>query len=71
MSAEQKVMGLNDLCQFLRVGPTSVYLLRRNDPTFPQGKRIGRTLRWLQADIEGWMRANPQAADGQQVEVAR
>jgi len=68
MNGEQRVFGLSDLCQFLKLGPTTVYQLRRSDPTFPQGRRVGRTMRWLQSDIEAWVRSGSAA---QEAEVAK
>jgi len=66
MEANQQILRIGELCQYLRIGPSTVYQLRANDPTFPRGTKIGKSIRWLRSDVEAWFR-NKSESSGQEV----
>ena len=68
------LLRLPDLMAYLKIGRPSVYMLRDEDPTFPQPIRVTpRTIAWKKAEIDEWLADRPRAtpdSDAQQAAAA-
>ncbi|MBB2921243.1 AlpA family transcriptional regulator [Cellulomonas cellasea] len=62
-SPTQATMTLTELADFLSVTPQALYDLRSKGRG-PRGFRVGRLLRFRQAEVEAWI-AGMEAADGE------
>lgn len=58
--ADAEIFSLPMVAGFLTVSLAKVKTLRRTDPTFPMGRKIGEELRWLRTEVKAWFLAQPQ-----------
>ena len=58
MPDSMEMLTLVDIQKILKVSRASIYLIRRDDPTFPKPVKLftGRYPRWTRQSIEQWIK---------------
>lgn len=53
---EDKLIGMNQMCQFLDMAPTTINKYLHTDPTFPKPIVFGKRLqKWSYSEIRSWV----------------
>ncbi len=63
VSNSQRLLRPKAACQKLGVGPTTLKMLVRNDPTFPRKVAIGRAVAFLEHELDAWIAARVKERD--------
>jgi len=54
-----------DVASLLNVGRTKIFLLERDDPTFPKKIRFSaRCVGWRRVDLERWLQEKAKQSEG-------
>lgn len=48
------MLTVKDLCELLKISRTTLRDIRM-DAGFPKPKKVGKSLRWSQSDIDAWL----------------
>ena len=56
-----RMVDLIAVCSMLGISKTTIYEKLRNDPTFPNSKKVGiRAVRWSEQAVKAWRDALPE-----------
>lgn len=61
-SAQRGLTTIKDVRELTKLGRSTIYRMM-DDGSFPEPKKIGRSVRWPRAATDGWIAAQRKAAD--------
>jgi prophage regulatory protein len=67
---DERLLRLRDVKQRTGLGTSTIYR-RIADGSFPAPRSLGRnTVRWLQSEIDAWIKSLPSSRSGEQLSAA-